>query len=122
MLLLENCDADHARLLAARELCAARARDANIAEEPHRAWSRAVDLCDQALRVIEGAGAVNDERSRRILIAMCQYETSKTTLGFIAGVVQDSARTLTEELRAIGATMADVPSAEQIITWAFPWL
>jgi hypothetical protein len=85
-------------------------------------WSRAVGLCDQALRVIEGAGAVNDERSRRILIAVCQYETSKSSLGFIAGVVETSARALTEELRDIGATMADVPTAEQLVTWAFPWL
>jgi hypothetical protein len=122
MLLLVNCEADHARLLAARERLAVRVRDAASTEEPHQAWSRAVDLCDQALRVIEGAGAVNDERIRRILLAVCQYETSKTALGFIAGVVQDSARTLTEELRAVGATMADVPSAEQLVTWAFPWL
>jgi hypothetical protein len=122
MLLLVNCEADHARLLAARERLAARVRDAASTEEPHQAWSRAVDLCDQALRMIEGAGAVNDERIRRILLAVCQYETSKTSLGFIPGVVQSSARTLTEELRAVGATMADVPSAEQLVTWAFPWL
>jgi hypothetical protein len=122
MLLLVDCEADHTRLLAARELCAARVRDVGSAEQPHQAWSRAVDLCDQALRVIEGAGAITDERIRRILLAVCQYETSKTALGFIAGVAQDSARTFTEELRAIGATMADVPSAEQLVTWAFPWL
>ena len=122
MHLLVNCEADHARLLAARELCAARLLDAYRAEQPQQAWSRAVDLCDQALRMIEGAGAANDERIRRILLAVCQYETSKTALGFIPGVVQDSARTLTEELRDIGATMADVPSAEQLVTWAFPWL
>jgi hypothetical protein len=122
MILMKNCGADHARLLAAREVCAARSSDAYRAEKPHLAWSRAVDLCDEALRVIEGAGAVSDEKIRRILIAMCQYETSKTALGLMAGVTQDSARTLTEELRAIGATMSDVPSAEQLVTWAFPWL
>jgi hypothetical protein len=122
MLLLAACDGDHARLLAARERCAARERESGIADEPHRVWSRAVDLCDQALRVIEGAGAVNDERTRRILVAVCHYETSKSSLGFIPGVIETSVRALTEELREIGATMADVPSAEQLVTWAFPWL
>jgi hypothetical protein len=121
MILMEECEADHARLLATREVCAARASEAYRGEEPYQAWSRAVDLCDEALRVIEGAGAVSDEKIRRILIAMCQYETSKTALGFMIGV-QDSARAFTEQLRDIGATMSDVPSAEQLVTWAFPWL
>jgi hypothetical protein len=113
MHVLVHCKGDHARLTAARQKCA----------EPHdrhpEEWSRAVDLCDQALRVVEGACAFSDDRARRILLAVCEYETMNTALGPIAG---SSTRELTETLNEVGATMADVPPAEKLVSWAFPWL
>jgi hypothetical protein len=115
MHVLRDCDADHARLLTARQVC--RERGA----EDQKDWSRAVDLCDQAIRVIEGACGIEDDRIRKILLAVCEYENSRTALGpLIDG--ESATRELTEKLREIGATMSDVPSPRQLVSWAFPWL
>lgn len=124
MHVLRDLDGDHARLIAARQVCVERQNQASTEDqdETARGWSRAVDLCDQALRMIEGAGAVADDKARRILIAVCGYEGMLTVLGSIGGVAESSARDLTETLREQGATMADVPSHETLVSWAFPWL
>jgi hypothetical protein len=116
MHVLIECEGDHARLLAARKICAER-------QDPNpEVRSRAVDLCDQALRMVEGAGAVSNDGARQILLAVCEYETTKTAIGVIGGVNESSTRTLTEALRSVNATMADVPSPETLVSWAFPWL
>ena len=115
MRVLIECEGDHARLTAVRETCSAR-QDAAHQDVARRGWSRAVDLCDQALRMVEGARAIDDDKARRLLVAVCQYETSKTALGIIDGFAQDSARELTETLRELGATMADVPSPETLVS------
>jgi hypothetical protein len=115
MSVLIECNGDHARLLAARQACA------EHPDDEHREWSRAVDLCDQALRMIEGAGAVNDDRARQILLAVCRYETKRPAWGIVPGPEVDT-RILTEALRKVDATMEDVPSAETLVSWAFPWL
>jgi hypothetical protein len=121
MWVLRDCEGDHARIIAARQACAERQAGAE-ASDAWEAWSRAVDLCDQALRLIEGIGAIGDDRARQILVAVCEYETSNTALGVIDGVAEDNARELTEALREAGATMSDVPSPETLVNWAFPWL
>jgi hypothetical protein len=114
MHVVRDCDGDHGRLLAARQEC-----DDHGTND--RAWSRAVDLCDQAIRMVEGANAVNDDRARKILLAVCQYENYLTSFGSFTDPAL-LAREMTDRLREVGATMADVPSTEQLISWAFPWL
>jgi hypothetical protein len=121
MRMLIKCDGDHDRLTAARHASAAHQHAAHQ-DVSRRAWSRAVDLCDQALRVIEGAEGVNNDRARRILIAVCEYETKMISFGLLEGFAEDSTRDLAETLREVDATMADVPSPEKLVSWAFPWL
>jgi hypothetical protein len=71
--------------------------------------------------MIEGAGAATDDTARRILIAVCDYENMKTSLGSFCAD-EDLARDLTDALHELNATMADVPSAASLVSWAFPWL
>jgi hypothetical protein len=112
-ILLCDCDGDHARLIAVRKICTERQREASLelGNETDEVWSRAVDLCDQALLMIEGAAAASDDKARRLLIAACKFGNSKYT-----------ARDLTETLRELGATRAEVPTSEMLVSWAFPWL
>ena len=48
--------------------------------------SRAIDLCDQALRMIEGACAVDGERGTQVLLALSEYKTMMTALGLSLGL------------------------------------
>jgi hypothetical protein len=111
---LRQCDGNRDRLLAAREICVGHG-------EKRKDWSRAVDLCDQAIRVIEGAGATDDDKVRKVLLAVCEYENARTALGPLLDARADT-KHLVEELRELGATMYDVPSPEKLASWAFPWL
>jgi len=119
MRLLRECNGDKTRLLGARQECVKRQNESY--GRGREVWSRAADLCDQAVRMIEGNGAVTDDKARRILIAVCEYENMKTSLGLLCSH-EDLARDLTEALRELSATMEDVPSAESLVSWAFPWL
>ncbi len=114
--LLGECDGDHTRILAARNGCVEHQNEASINHQNEMAecWSRAVDLCDQALRMIEGAGAVTDDKARRLLTTICKFTSY--------GIDEYGARAITETLRDLGGTMADVPSREALVSWALPWL
>jgi hypothetical protein len=100
MIILVDCDGDRDRLSAASKKCredAGRARRAYRA----RALSRAADLCDQAINMIEGAGADHDHKGRRRLVAACRHETAVISRGAIQGVAEASAAELIERLRQI---------------------
>ena len=122
--LLEDCRGDIDRLAAARVGCTSL-----CVRCPYRdgRWgrvelSRAIDLCDQALRMIEGARAADGERGARLLQALCDHETTMTALGLIAEVAESANSDFTVAMHAAGATMADVPRPETVVAWAFPWL
>jgi hypothetical protein len=83
--------ADHARLLAAGAKCRQDAAAVAAGRDPggqvgDREWwaaelSRAADLCEQAAQMMERAGAVDDDKVRRQLLAACEYEASMNSLG-----------------------------------------
>jgi hypothetical protein len=37
-------------------------------------------------------------------------------------IAESANRDLRKAVRASGATIADLPSSEQLVVWAFPWL
>lgn len=87
-------DGDHARLKAA-----ARQSLGDIPAKPHfaRQLSRAVDICEQAARMVEDAGAVHDDKARRRLVAICEHETTNVFLGLFApNTIKELRRTLKE--------------------------
>jgi hypothetical protein len=84
--------------------------------------SRAIDLCDQALRMIEGARSADGDRGVQLLQALCDYDTMMTALGFSADIAEGAESEFAAAVRAAGGTMADVPDPEAIVAWAFPWL
>lgn len=81
MLTLSHCTGSHRRLQDARRACVRHEAEEQPAAN-RLAWSRAVDLCDQALRMVEGIGAVHDDRARHILLAVCKYESAKAGMFF----------------------------------------
>ena len=104
MLVLVQCDVDHARLTSAARECRAKINglkgrlwEGRIAE-----LSRAADLCEQAAKMVEDAGGVSDDRARRRLLAGCEYRTMVMTLGSaVPAVAQSSAETMCRALEAI---------------------
>jgi hypothetical protein len=81
--LMTDLDADHARLTVTARRCR---QEAAVAEGQQPAWvapelSRAADLCEQAARMIEDAGAIGDDKVRRRLLAGCKRETTMITFG-----------------------------------------
>jgi len=122
--LLKDCRGDTGRLAAARVGCTSL-----CVRCPYRdgRWgrvelSRAIDLCDQALRMIEGARAADGDRGAQLLQALCDHETMMTALGLIADVAESADSDFTGAMHAAGATAADVPRPETVVAWAFPWL
>jgi hypothetical protein len=92
--LLVDLDADHARLTAAASKC--REEAAKPQQRRNLAWiarelSRAVDLCEQAARMVEDAGATEDDTARRRLLAGCRHETEMLSLGNALPSVAESA-------------------------------
>jgi len=124
MHLLNDCAAESARLAAARAACTSLCvRSPYFRERWGREeLSRATDLCDAALRMIEGAAAADGDRGRAVLHALCERETMITALGLIEGVAGDEDRKLAEAVRPAGKTMTDVPGPDTVVAWAFPWL
>ncbi len=57
--------------------------------------------------MVEGAGAVDDDKARRRLVASCQHEGHVIAFGAIPGMAEDSAADLVEELREIDEDSAD---------------
>ena len=74
-----QCEADHARLTAAASQCRASIADAAARLGAQRAceWSRAADLCDQAARMVEDAGAIGDDKARRRLLAGSNWQANR---------------------------------------------
>lgn len=72
--------------------------------------------------MIEGARAADGERGVLLLRALCDYDTMMTALGVIADVAEGAEAAFAAAVRTAGGTMADVPRAEAVVAWAFPWL
>jgi hypothetical protein len=101
MWVVVGCDGDRGRVVAAAERCREKARGTPAGSHKVRTLSRAADLCDQAAGMIEGAGAVGDDKARRRLLASCEHQTRVIAIGVLPGVAEDSARRLAEMLREI---------------------
>jgi hypothetical protein len=99
LLVLVRCEADHARLTATARQCRAEMNDwqSQLGQERITEWSRAADLCEQAARTVEEAGAASDDKARRRILAGCDYQTMMITLGSVPAVAESSA----EELRRV---------------------
>jgi hypothetical protein len=98
MQVLVSCDGDHSRLTTTAERCredlAVESAKRPAGSEHARALSRAADLCDQAARMVEGVGAVDDDKARRRLVASCRHEGHVIAFGAIPGMAEDSAEDL----------------------------
>lgn len=91
---LTRFNGDHSRLKAAARQCLT-----DIPAEPQwaRQLSRAADLCEQAAQMVEDAGAVHDDKARQRLVAVCEHEAMRDTLGpFSPFTSKDLRRTLRE--------------------------
>ncbi|MEV1005014.1 hypothetical protein [Nonomuraea sp. NPDC050202] len=107
---LVDCDGDHARLLAAAQHCRDDAnRESGLSAQRVRKLVRAADLCEQAARMVEQAGAVHDDKARRRLVAACKHETMVIALGVVPGVAEDSAQDLLDQLAEIDAEPDPLP-------------
>ena len=122
--LLENCGSDAARLTATRTACTSL-----CVRSPYREgrWgrielSRAIDLCDQTLRMIEGITAALGDVGLPLLRALCKHEKITVALGIIEPIAESAKVDLRQAVRLAGAAIADLPSPEQLVAWAFPWL
>jgi hypothetical protein len=102
---LVELDADHARLTATASNCrqeAARKHPRKIRNWMRQDLSRAADLCEQAARMVEDAGAVGDDKARRRLLAGCQHESIMNSLGnAIPSIAESSAEDYQRTLREI---------------------
>ena len=92
---------DRGRLIVAAQKLRQDARNATAGSARQRAMSRGADLCDQAIAMVEGAGAVEDDKARRRLVAACEHEGTVIAIGVIPGVAESSAAELAETLREI---------------------
>lgn len=64
-------------------------------------WDLAIELCDRATAIIEGAGATEDEFARQRLLAAIAHSLQADTFGAIPGVTERSAADLLAELDRI---------------------
>jgi hypothetical protein len=103
MWVLMDLDGDHARLKAT----AARCREDAARKRPRKMrWrsrdlARAADLCEQAARMVEDAGAVHDDKARRRLLAGCKRETTMIAIGVLPTVAESTAEDYQRALREI---------------------
>jgi hypothetical protein len=98
-LLIEGVDADEARLDTALSNC--RERFAECPEgEIKPVWECAVDLCEQALAMVRGAG-VRDDASRQRFLASVQHANTSDIFRPMPDVVEDSARGLIVKLNEL---------------------
>ena len=92
-------DADYARLTAAAHPClvGGAAAAARLGTQRASERSRAADLYDQAVRMVEDAGAIGDDKARRRLLAGCQQQAMMMiALGSVTPAVAESSA---EDLR-----------------------
>ncbi|WP_020522854.1 hypothetical protein [Catelliglobosispora koreensis] len=95
-LLLENIDADQARLETALSGC--REQLAQCPEGQIKpVWECAVDLCEQALGMIRGA-EVQDEATRERFLASVRHANTSDVLRPFPELVEDSAQDLIKQL------------------------
>ncbi|HUH69964.1 MAG TPA: hypothetical protein VLZ05_14575 [Mycobacterium sp.] len=95
-LLLEQLAADPARIAAlTRQVHRAGKRNSSAAA----LWGIAADLCQRARDVIEGAGAVDDARARRRLLAGTRHLNHTVVLGsWVPGYQVEADNDLLQEL------------------------
>jgi len=95
-LLLEELGADPARLAAlTRQVHRAGKRNSSAAA----VWGIAADLCQRAGDVIDGAGAVDDARARRRLLAGTKHLNRTVVLGsWVPGYQAEADNDLLQEL------------------------
>jgi hypothetical protein len=98
---LVSCDGDRGRLAAAAQKLREDAGNAAAGSRRQRSMSRGAELCDQAIAMVEGTGAVDDNKARRRLVAACEHEGTVIAIGVIPGVAESSAAALAETLREI---------------------
>jgi len=97
-LLLEQLGADPARIAALAYLIH-RARQRNSSAEA--VWGIAADLCQRAGSIIDGAGAVHDDRARRRLLAGTKHLNRTVVLGgWISSYQAEVDKDLLQELAA----------------------
>jgi hypothetical protein len=101
MHVLVGCDGDRDRLIAAAQRLREDAGKAAAGSRRQRAMSRGAELCDQAIAMVEDAGAVDDDKARRRLVASCEHQGTVIAIGVIPGVAEGSAADLVEKLREI---------------------
>jgi hypothetical protein len=54
-------------------------------------WRCAIDLCERARRIVEQAGAVNDDTARRRLLAGTKHQLMRETLGGVPDAAEQRA-------------------------------
>jgi hypothetical protein len=102
MHVLIACDGDHDRLTAAARQVRNDLSSKATPGTPHaHTMSRAADLCDQAVGMVVDAGAADDDKARRRLVASCTHETMVIALGVLPGIAQQSTEKLVDTLREI---------------------
>jgi hypothetical protein len=101
MHVLVDLEGDHARITSAGRSCRKAVSGEESGSWQARELSRSGDLCDQAAAMLEGAGAIHDDKARRRILAACGHETMVTALGLIPGIAEDSAQELRDTLREI---------------------
>lgn len=97
--LLQDVRGDPQRLLRlGRRIDVASRRNRN--PEISAMWSIAADLCQRALVIIDGAGAVDDKRARRRLLAGTKHLISTVAIGqWVPDCQRELDNDLLEELR-----------------------
>lgn len=104
--LIQNLGADATRIAAVRAWAVDR-RPTAPASVPgsdrfgRGEWDLAIELCDRATAIIEGAGATEDAFARQRLLAAVSHSLQSDTFGAIPGVTERSAADLVAELDRI---------------------
>jgi hypothetical protein len=84
--------------------------------------SPAIDLCCQTLRDDRGTHSHQRRYGMLLLKAVCEHDTAIVAFGIVKPIAESANRDLRKAVRASGATIADLPSSEQLVAWAFSWL
>lgn len=100
-LVLEVLQADNVRINRLRTRVV-RARERSRNSEFESMWTIAIELCERALHIIDGAGAADDDTARRRLLAGTKHLNRSVILGqFVPALQQEINDDLLHELEAI---------------------